>query len=889
MKLSIDLLLESISAAKKSAGLKPIPISSILARNVRRAKYGRRIRNRIDTNDTRPSAKYQHISGTSALIKAVAPHLYLNVTHSASFALLSKSGIRTLSDLLKSFEAFFSKATNEEAHRIANPDSVKKLWQLSREVYSVGINEKNPLISQASRAARYSANRAEARKLAEKVRNLKPEERVIYKPLLLEDAWPIFEGVSKFYLFFAERVCAALQKDFKTYGKGIAAYSMFGKAMGYKIPAGLANSLKTAQKQASANKNTEPVDDGLRIENLKLSHFKKGDAQLLVERLPALYSVYIKGDSEKTKKDKAAVSNKKKALRAEIANLRKEQKKYVLGTVKYRKITLQLRKIAHELAYKLSASALNNKVTSQATRTKKNKALFEKVGAELYSFFCLTIPALKKSNLNFDIDHAAIKKLETQKRKKTTSMRSVRYRGTPAQLKKVKEEIKQLSSKIKELKGNAGPEVKAWMAPYLGTSVSLKIEKGGGRRTVIDAGLLQHRLVTRANQGKVKAGDVELTTLLDKHNANLLTLKGISVIFSAFENNSVKLFKSLFKNVVDVMQPKLFTIEYSEASIVGLETDTGKVTNTRLLRLNNISVEEQAEIAKTYAKEIAAWNPLKDDLRIYVKSLTKTKEAIEHHYKVQKSSAAQLKANRVLTKKFMSYMHNVKELKVLKSWEIKPSKKLEAVLANTKTSKSLKVIRNVFHGTSRQTGSIILARGFKIAGTKVTARAMGDVLYIAPNIDKSAQYMKTGGAFRAQGKVSGMIFMGDIIVSGEPKRNINGSRTGFAWTKLDSFKTEEIGLANPNSQFIIRKAMIVSMEKNGLRGPVRPRMGPRQRAALAPKSTAPKGAVAVTHFEAPIVLSSYKEQETTVAEKPKAKKPAVKITAAKKVSKKAKK
>jgi hypothetical protein len=150
---------------------------------------------------------------------------------------------------------------------------------------------------------------------------------------------------------------------------------------------------------------------------------------------------------------------------------------------------------------------------------------------------------------------------------------------------------------------------------------------------------------------------------------------------------------------------------------------------------------------------------------------------------------------------------------VNKSWEVKPSKKIQAVLKNSGRG-ALKVIRNVFHGTYRQAGSIILARGFKIAGTQVTGRAMGQVLYVAPNADKSAQYMRAGGAFSRSDKVTGMIFMGDIIVSGSPARSVNNiANGGFKWTKTSGFKTQEIGLANPNAQFIIRKAMIVTMDR----------------------------------------------------------------------------
>jgi hypothetical protein len=137
-----------------------------------------------------------------------------------------------------------------------------------------------------------------------------------------------------------------------------------------------------------------------------------------------------------------------------------------------------------------------------------------------------------------------------------------------------------------------------------------------------------------------------------------------------------------------------------------------------------------------------------------------------------------------------------------------------------------KVIPNMFHGTDTSAAGSILLSGFRLSLPAKTGRSMGTVLYMAPNVDKSAQYL--GSNFSRNG--TGIIFFGDGIVSGSPKSRIgtvgrgsSHSRTHVsdkdtgkvgAWTKSGHFKTEEIGLASPNKQFIIRKAYLIKTERN---------------------------------------------------------------------------
>lgn len=783
---------------------------------------------------------YAHRVISVADFKLIMPHMHINLLESQSFALLARIGTRNMTALLKAKNMFFGKAKKADVERLIPKKFIDALNAQFKKKYNIRIEQKKRAVYGRRRGSTSLKKKPTA---------------ILSRALSVAGTNTAVEGLIKLYAIYATQLCTALGKDYEKYGKAIISYAILGKPLApYKLPAGFKNAFKAGAKAIK-------LKDGLTIDKLKVASFKGAAGHALANQLPQMYKDYIANSSgakahkekqdglkEKVRAAKTAYTQAQKAARKLNTDAARNKER-----VAYRKYW-KMKSDFHHVNYMGKRGSAKKKTAAQA-----NELLYKAVGAELYDFYRLVIPALKKPEVSPFLSKTG-KALSTSEaatlRRGIKRLTRLLAKATGVVAKrKYQKEIDEREAKLADAV-MAQPTVKTWMVPFVGANVSVQVEKGA-KKVSLDSGLLSHRLTTRANTGKIKPNDVELTVELDKNAATLLTLGGVSKIIEAC-GSSVKAFKSVFKNVISLVAPLAFIAEFTERSVNALETETGKVSNTRLLRLNGITKEEIADIEKSYAKEIKAWKPEKDELSSYIASFMKNDKAIAaNHYEVVKSSSAELAANRKMINQFFSHEHGVKALRVNKSWEIHPSKRIQTILKNAKDSKGskLEVIRNVFHGTYRQAGSIILARGFKIAGTKVTARAMGDVLYIAPNIDKSAQYMRAGGVFRGDGtKVTGMIFMGDCIVSGDPARDASGAKGTFGWTKLGSFKTEEIGLTNPGSQFIIRKAMIVTMEKSSSHmAGARPR-GIR-RFGPAPKPRAKKGAV--VSFEAKIPLSSY--------------------------------
>lgn len=804
---------------------------------------------------------HDHTKQTPTVMKLVLAHLNLDLTQKEAYVALSRIGIRSFPDLIKAHDAFYKKARKEEVLALISAAQLKKIQLAFRAKFELRARLKAPTRNSTGRDSLISETKANS----------------------------ILYSIAKVYAFYAAQMCSILQKDYSKYGPAILAHGMFGKTLGGKLPAGFADSFKAGKKIAGTKAAGKVID----ITKLKPLQFKKDSGHDIVERLPEMYEAFVASQNAKKGNIDPLAEHKEqlKKLRVKLTAARKEGKS---GTflMKLQKQIDTLKRNDYSVKRRSSAKKKTNS-------SEINKILHKKVGAEMYDFFRLVIPALKAKRVSAflgkgDEDKIRSKIRETQikLRMAVRGVTSVRrgprmmyskVKSTPARAAKIvlyKKKIAELRSEFK--KAVAGtPNVSTWMIPYVGTNVSVKVKAtgGAGRKVVLDRGLLAHRLVTRANSGKLKASDMEMSIALNAHDSKLLALGGIGRIITACGGSTIKAFQTVFQDIVEKVKDSVFVAEFSENAITSLDTATGKVTDQRLLRLNNISVAQQAEIVKRFAKDIKAWNPLKEELSAYLKEMNTSKATLANHYEVEPSSKEEMKLNREIIKEFMSHTHGVKELKLIDSWEVQPSKKLATILKNVADSSKLEVIRNVFHGTSHQTGSIILSRGFKIQGTQVTARAMGDVLYVAPNIDKSAQYMKVGGSFlgrKSKGDtVTGMILMGDIIVSGEPSRYPKPSNSGFDWTKIGSFKTEEIGLTSPNSQFIIRKAMVLEMK----RGVVAPRA---IRIDLAGDAKLPKS---VTAFERPtkLVDSDYKRKKITKTKaapkaEPKAKKVATKAT-----------
>jgi hypothetical protein len=220
------------------------------------------------------------------------------------------------------------------------------------------------------------------------------------------------------------------------------------------------------------------------------------------------------------------------------------------------------------------------------------------------------------------------------------------------------------------------------------------------------------------------------------------------------------------------------------------------------------------EIPRISLSIVKKWNVRKrNEDEIFEKYFTikreeqvKVEQAVEDTHEVEQKLEA-----------FMANVHGV-SFKVKKLWTIKRSEKIENYLRNNLKNPEVKVIKDGFHGTAVSAAGAILLSGFKLRGTKKTGRSMGDVLYIAPNIDKSLQYV--GESFGRKADI-GIIFHGDILISGKALSKVSGETDtdeDCSWTFTKQFQTQEIGLTNPNIQYVLHHAYLVE-RINGSHGP----------------------------------------------------------------------
>lgn len=127
-----------------------------------------------------------------------------------------------------------------------------------------------------------------------------------------------------------------------------------------------------------------------------------------------------------------------------------------------------------------------------------------------------------------------------------------------------------------------------------------------------------------------------------------------------------------------------------------------------------------------------------------------------------------------------------------------------------------RTVERVWHGTDQSAASCIALTGFKVSRQNIKAgRSMGSVVYVAPNSDKSMQYL--GDRFNRN--ASGILFTGPAYVKGKAQKRIDSkSASPYDWTHTARFATEEIGLVNANVQFGIEAAYSVAT-CSGLRMP----------------------------------------------------------------------
>jgi hypothetical protein len=199
------------------------------------------------------------------------------------------------------------------------------------------------------------------------------------------------------------------------------------------------------------------------------------------------------------------------------------------------------------------------------------------------------------------------------------------------------------------------------------------------------------------------------------------------------------------------------------------------------------------------------WDEKRISWQDYLESLLpKGKDEV---IKVTEKKDVDIKEFETHLKKFMTYGHGV-DLEVVKIWEIDIKEDARKFLTKNAENPELKIIKDGFHGTATSAASSILMSGFRLKGTMRTARSMGDVLYIAPNIDKSLQYI--GNSFGRDAGATGIIFHGDLAVLGHASRKAEHLKSGRSnWTLSENFATQEIGLQDANSQYILHHAYLV--------------------------------------------------------------------------------
>lgn len=511
----------------------------------------------------------------------------------------------------------------------------------------------------------------------------------------------------------------------------------------------------------------------------------------------------------------------------------------------------------------------NQKLRTAAKKSVSVPKLYERMKkelpAEIVTFIRALVPTFGKDVEKFDQKVDPKLKVAQEAYDKLSAKLHVTWGTSRVTLKK---KIAAVRTALRQAKAAApapgGIDAKPWMMPYLNSTITVNIS-GRSAKLVLGDGMLMHRLITRANLNKLKPGDPELTASVDDHNSALLTLQGLdNIINDALGGDSIKAFKTIFKNCIEEVKPKAYAMALFKGSgSTALDTGIGKVKNKRVLQLNNISEQQVKDFAKTYDKDIKAWNPLKMSLK---DTVTKVKNSVSKEAKmeVRPATKAEFAAWAADIPNYMAGIHGV-TVNLQKAWAVKQSAQIAAILKNAAKSKVLKVIPNVFHGCPKPVAGAILTFGFKLSGTKTNGRSMGDALYMAPNIDKSAQYL--GASFTRKEGASGIVFMGDCLVAGAPKSHQKGvadKSRSYKWTKSSGFATEEIGLVSPNNQFIVRRVLQIKIGRDN-RSNNAPRPGPmlrpgQRRATPTAKHSNPK-----TRFADPIPIATYLSTLTAAA------------------------
>lgn len=255
---------------------------------------------------------------------------------------------------------------------------------------------------------------------------------------------------------------------------------------------------------------------------------------------------------------------------------------------------------------------------------------------------------------------------------------------------------------------------------------------------------------------------------------------------------------TVFSQVTDLPAFKQKFLSAALVEVAANVSPFGKIQKTHVMK--NLEADSDAGTTLLSLSAVNKWVPSKQSPHEYLKRIMRSPDAISESIEAPSTVRSNLEP-------FMANVHDV-DFKVIKSWNIRPSKLQRKYYSENKSDKNHYVIHDAFHGTDTSAAGAILLSGFRMSKTFIkTAQSMGSVLYMAPNIDKSLQYV---GKSYGRSSTDGIIFHGDIIVKGaKGKSDASELNESTDWTFTNRFLTEEIGLSHPNVQFIVKRAYLV--------------------------------------------------------------------------------
>lgn len=288
--------------------------------------------------------------------------------------------------------------------------------------------------------------------------------------------------------------------------------------------------------------------------------------------------------------------------------------------------------------------------------------------------------------------------------------------------------------------------------------------------------------------------------------ARIATLSGVSnkaispLVPKLTKEASQYLVLQLVANSANATKGAFGKIQSEHAKLNGLSTNKVVASD---LRATDIEVvrERFKEAQKSVADELLNAGYGAKDIDDLTARIKVAYDAIkENGGKLKVASRRVTPADLDLVEAQMSLGHDISAVRLDKAFNVTSKAKAP--------TGSHKVAETVWHGTDISAASCIALTGFKVTSSNVKAgRSMGSVVYVAPNADKSMQYL--GSKFTRNG--NGILFNGPAYLKGAALSRIDGRAGSYDWTHTDRFASEEIGLANANLQFDIERAYSVTV------------------------------------------------------------------------------